>query len=82
MCIRRFLNDAVELDAAPQGKFCDHELTGNFAGHRECHILSDLLLIYKIYLKAAFLFGGTMPSPASRMTVAHSVFFVFQKNPV
>ena len=26
----------------------DHALTGNFAGHRECHIASDWLLIYKI----------------------------------
>ncbi len=26
----------------------DHALTGNWAGHRECHILSDWLLIYKI----------------------------------
>ncbi|MBP3367174.1 MAG: type II toxin-antitoxin system YafQ family toxin [Treponema sp.] len=24
-------------------------MTGNFAGHRECHVLPDLLLIYKIY---------------------------------
>lgn len=30
-------------------RLCDHELTGNFAGHRECHVLPDLLLIYKIY---------------------------------
>lgn len=30
-------------------RFCDHELTGNFAGHRECHVLPDLLLIYRIY---------------------------------
>ena len=30
-------------------RFCDHELTGNYAAHRECHILSDLLLIYRIY---------------------------------
>lgn len=26
----------------------DHALTGNWAGHRECHILSDWLLIYRI----------------------------------
>ena len=26
----------------------DHALTGNFAGHRECHITPDWLLIYKI----------------------------------
>lgn len=26
----------------------DHELIGNFKGYRECHILNDWLLIYKI----------------------------------
>ena len=26
----------------------DHELTGNWAGHRECHILPDWLLLYRI----------------------------------
>ena len=26
----------------------DHALTGNWAGHRECHVLPDLLLIYRI----------------------------------
>ncbi|MBR4825153.1 MAG: type II toxin-antitoxin system YafQ family toxin [Spirochaetaceae bacterium] len=26
----------------------DHALTGNWAGHRECHIMPDLLLIYRI----------------------------------
>ncbi len=26
----------------------DHALTGNYAGFRECHILPDWLLIYKI----------------------------------
>lgn len=26
----------------------DHELSGNWAGHRECHILPDWLLIYRI----------------------------------
>ena len=30
-------------------QFCDHELTGNYAGHRECYVLSNLLLIYRIY---------------------------------
>ena len=29
-------------------KYKDHELSGNFKGYRECHILSDWLLIYKI----------------------------------
>ncbi len=26
----------------------DHALTGNWEGHRECHILPDWLLIYRI----------------------------------
>ena len=29
-------------------KHKDHSLSGNWAGHRECHILPDLLLIYRI----------------------------------
>lgn len=27
-------------------KYKDHHLTGNWTGHRECHITSDWLLIY------------------------------------
>ncbi len=30
-------------------RYCDHELKGEFAGNRECHVLPDLLLIYRIY---------------------------------
>lgn len=26
----------------------DHELTGSWEGHRECHILPDWLLVYRI----------------------------------
>ncbi len=29
-------------------KYKDHNLTGNWAGHQECHILPDWLLIYQI----------------------------------
>ena len=29
-------------------KYHDHALTGNYGGQRECHILPDWLLIYKI----------------------------------
>ena len=29
-------------------KHKDHALTGNWGGHRECHILPDWLLIYRI----------------------------------
>ena len=29
-------------------KYKDHSLSGNWAGHRECHILPDCLLVYRI----------------------------------
>ncbi len=29
-------------------KYCDHSLTGDYKGCRECHILPDWLLIYRI----------------------------------
>lgn len=29
-------------------EYRDHPLSGNYAGHRECHITPDWLLIYKI----------------------------------
>ena len=27
----------------------DHALTGNYAGHRSCHVMPDWVLIYRIY---------------------------------
>lgn len=45
------LEKVVELlamgEALPE-KNRDHELSGNWAGHRECHILPDWLLVYRI----------------------------------
>ena len=29
-------------------KYKDHQLSGNYEGHRDCHISPDWLLIYKI----------------------------------
>ena len=29
-------------------KYKDHSLTGNWKGYRECHILPDWLLVYKV----------------------------------
>ena len=34
-------------EALPE-KHKDHALTGNWFGHRECHVLPDWLLIYRI----------------------------------
>lgn len=41
------LNLLVQEKVLPQ-KYLDHPLAGNYAGHRECHITPDWLLIYKI----------------------------------
>ena len=32
-----------------EDKYKDHQLFGKLLGYRECHIKSDLLLIYRIY---------------------------------
>ena len=46
------LLDAVITDLANgvplPDKNNDHALTGNWVGHRECHVLPDWLLIYRI----------------------------------
>lgn len=31
-----------------QPEYHDHGLSGNWSGHRECHILPDWLLIYRV----------------------------------
>lgn len=36
----------VEGKSLPE-KYRDHALVGNYSGHRECHVQSDWLLIYK-----------------------------------
>ena len=37
-------------------KYCDHPLTGNYTGFRECHIKPDWLLVYRINNDELFLF--------------------------
>ncbi len=39
------LSDGKALDA----RYCDHELSGNYRGVRECHIEPDWLLVYEIH---------------------------------
>lgn len=36
--------------------YCDHNLTGNFKGFRECHITPDWLLVYKTDKKELILY--------------------------
>ena len=31
-----------------EDKYCDHALSGQWKGHRECHIEPDWLLVYEI----------------------------------
>lgn len=45
--LEEVLNILVQENPLPQ-KYLDHPLAGNYAGHRECHIKPDWLLIYKI----------------------------------
>ncbi len=46
------LANSEELDE----KYCDHALTGNYIGYRECHIKPDWLLIYRINDNELYLF--------------------------
>lgn len=39
---------ALAMGEALSEKHKDHALTGNWFGHRECHVLPDWLLIYRI----------------------------------
>lgn len=54
---KRNLDNVRKIDAVVQllqrglalpEKMKDHVLVGNWAGHHECHVAPDLLLIYKI----------------------------------
>ena len=40
--------DALAMGETLSEKHKDHALTGNWIGHRECHVLPDWLLIYRI----------------------------------
>lgn len=45
------IQSVIDILAIPEAlpeKNRDHDLTGNYANKRECHILSDWLLVYRI----------------------------------
>ena len=56
MCIKRhykmqLLQQVIDILRIPNAlppKNYDHNLSGNYAGYRECHIEPDWLLIYRI----------------------------------
>lgn len=43
------INALLVAGRTTSSKKNDHILTGNWYGHRECHIEPDWLLIYKVY---------------------------------
>lgn len=45
--LREVIDRLADGQPLPE-KYCDHALNGNFAGLRECHILPDWLLVYRI----------------------------------
>lgn len=55
ICVKRrydmnLLQQAIDILRIPDqlpSKNRDHDLTGDYAGHRECHLSPDWLLIYK-----------------------------------
>lgn len=52
------VQEVIELLAKKKNlpeKYRDHNLTGNWIHHRECHVRSDILLIYKIEDSILFL---------------------------
>ena len=38
---------ALETDQPLEARHRDHELSGSWAGNRECHVKPDLLLVYR-----------------------------------
>jgi mRNA interferase YafQ len=38
---------ALANDQPLEPRHCDHDLSGDWAGYRECHVKPDLLLIYR-----------------------------------
>lgn len=40
--------DLLQAEESLPAHHRDHALTGNYAGHRECHLSPDWLLIYKV----------------------------------
>jgi len=50
-----FVINALACGEVLDAKYCDHKLQGDYAGYRECHIQTDLLLVYQIREKSLIL---------------------------
>ncbi len=53
--LKLIISEICNTGDAPQTCF-PHNLTGNWIGHRECHIESDWLLIYSVTEKTVILY--------------------------
>ena len=45
--LREVIDLLADGETLPE-KYCDHSLSGDYSGYRECHILPDWLLVYRI----------------------------------
>lgn len=50
-----FVIDVLKSGEPLDAKYRDHKLHGDYADYRECHIHTDLLLVYQIREKALIL---------------------------
>lgn len=50
-----FVVDTLERREVLDAKYCDHKLQGDYAGYREFHIRTDLLLVYQLREKSLVL---------------------------
>ncbi len=54
LALQEIIELLVKMKALP-AKNRDHNLSGNWVHHRECHVRNDLLLIYKVEAGTLFL---------------------------
>ena len=46
--VKKVMNLIINADAPLPAEYKDHQLSGELAGYRDCHVRNDHLLIYKI----------------------------------
>ena len=51
----KFVIEKLAAGEKLEPKYNDHQLSGNWKGHRDCHIESDWILIYRIEVDDLFL---------------------------
>jgi mRNA interferase YafQ len=54
MSLLKTIMTALVNEELLEVKYRDHKLTGNYKGHRECHIEPDWLLIYRVTAREIF----------------------------